>query len=187
MAINPKKGFALLIAVVFVSVVLALGTALSSLAYKQQTLASGGARSQYAFYAADAALECALFEAQKNGCSDPYRYENYTPGRLAPCAGSSSVPGCGGLNYGGAYFQEICFNTGACPNQRVVKQMFPIAFPDPIFKVNGTETQCADVTVYETLGKAAGSTFVFAQGYDVPCSKVGSTNRIVARGLYAHF
>ena len=62
---QPQRGFALLVAVVFMSVMLSFGLALGSLSYKQQVLAGASVQSQYAFYAADAGLECALYEDQK--------------------------------------------------------------------------------------------------------------------------
>ena len=53
---KTQRGFALLIAIIFMSVMLSFGLALGSLAYKQQVLASSAIQSQYAFYAADSAL-----------------------------------------------------------------------------------------------------------------------------------
>lgn len=61
----PHRGFTLLIALVLTSVVLAVGIALLDIAYKQILLASSAKNSQYAFYAADSALECALYYDQK--------------------------------------------------------------------------------------------------------------------------
>jgi Tfp pilus assembly protein PilX len=67
-----EAGVALLIAVIFMSVMLAIGLALGSLSYKQQVLASGAIQSQYAFYAADAGLECALYGDQKLDLFNPF-------------------------------------------------------------------------------------------------------------------
>lgn len=64
--ISPR-GFTLLISVVLASVVLAIGLALLDIAYKQVILSSSARNSQYAFYAADAALECALYYDQQLG------------------------------------------------------------------------------------------------------------------------
>lgn len=64
---EEHRGFALLIAVVLSSVVLALGVALLDIAYKQVLLSSSAKNSQYAFYNADSALECALYYDQKQG------------------------------------------------------------------------------------------------------------------------
>ncbi len=64
---HASKGFALLITLIFVSVILALGASLLDVAYKQILLSSSSRQSQYAFYNADSAMECALFYDQKNG------------------------------------------------------------------------------------------------------------------------
>ena len=62
---TTHRGFALLISVILTSVVLALGIALLDIAYKQVLLSSSAKNSQYAFYNADSALECALYYDQK--------------------------------------------------------------------------------------------------------------------------
>lgn len=58
---REHRGFTLLVAIILASVALSLGLALMDVAYKQVILASSSKQSQYAFYAADAGLECALF------------------------------------------------------------------------------------------------------------------------------
>lgn len=60
-----QRGFTLLIAVILASVLLTVGIALLDIAYKQVILSSSAKQSQYAFYAADAALECALYYDQR--------------------------------------------------------------------------------------------------------------------------
>jgi Tfp pilus assembly protein PilX len=56
-----EKGFTLLLAALISSIVLSLGAAVFAIAQKQIALASVGKNSQFAFYAADSAAECALF------------------------------------------------------------------------------------------------------------------------------
>lgn len=65
MITTNHRGFTLLISIVLTSVVLAIGVALLDIAYKQIQLASSSKNSQYAFYNADSALECALYWDQK--------------------------------------------------------------------------------------------------------------------------
>jgi len=65
-----RRGFALLIAIILTSVLLAVGIALLDIAYKQVLLASGSKNSQYAFYNADSGLECALYWDQKFNAFD---------------------------------------------------------------------------------------------------------------------
>lgn len=63
---TPQRGFTLLIAVVLTAVLLSVGFALLDIAYKQIVLSSTARNSQYAFYAADSAMECALYWDQQH-------------------------------------------------------------------------------------------------------------------------
>src|SRR5229473_174899 len=56
-----QKGFTLLLAALISSIVLSLGAAIFSIAQKELALSSVGRNSQFAFYAADTAAECALY------------------------------------------------------------------------------------------------------------------------------
>ncbi len=67
---TEPRGFTLLIAVVLSSVIVSVSLALLDITYKQVTLASAAAQSQYAFYNADTALECALYWDQKANAFD---------------------------------------------------------------------------------------------------------------------
>ncbi len=60
---NPR-GFTLLISMIFTSVVLSVGLALMDVAYKQAVLVAASRQSEYAFYNADSAMECALEQDQ---------------------------------------------------------------------------------------------------------------------------
>ncbi|MDB5245056.1 MAG: seg [Parcubacteria group bacterium] len=64
---HASQGFALLITLIFVSVILALGVSLLDVAYKQVLLSSSARQSQFAFYNADSAMECTLYFDQKKG------------------------------------------------------------------------------------------------------------------------
>ena len=58
----PKQeGFTILLAALVATLVLALGVSVFSIAQKQIVLSSLGRSSQYAFYTADTAAECALY------------------------------------------------------------------------------------------------------------------------------
>lgn len=59
-SIRPR-GFTLLLAALIASIVMALGGSIFTIAQKQVTLSSIGRDSQFAFYAADTAAECALY------------------------------------------------------------------------------------------------------------------------------
>lgn len=155
----PQKGFALLIAVIFMSVMLSFGLTLGSIAYKQQVLASGAIQSQYAFYAADAALECALYADQKINLFAYGNYEPSNPTKTMTCDGA-----------------VIVVNQVRSPSRLVSTARISL---------DGNK-HCADVTIFKPSG--LGTSYLFAEGYNVSCSTVGDANvRISVRGIQAHY
>ncbi len=158
---HTQRGFALLIAIIFMSVMLTFGLALGSLAYKQQVLASSAVESQQAFYAADAALECALYYDQQQ---DLFAY---------PASDPSSAPAitCDGVS-------AISATKTWSASQFTVTNRVQL----------DSNKHCADVTVYKPP-PGAGTTYIFSQGYDVSCSTVSSPSgaRFAARGLKVHY
>lgn len=56
-----KTGFALLFSVLIASIMLSIALAIFNIVYKELILSSAVKNSQFAFYAADAGLECALY------------------------------------------------------------------------------------------------------------------------------
>jgi Tfp pilus assembly protein PilX len=156
-SLATNRGFTLLIAVIFMSVMLAFGLALSSLSYKQQVLASSAILSQYAFYAADAGLECGLYADQQQNL---FAY---------PASSPSSAPTATCDNA-----QPISSSDTWSPTRFVVTNRFSL----------DSNTRCVDVTVYKPNG--TGTTYIFSQGYDLPCTTVANPPtgaRIVSRGI----
>jgi hypothetical protein len=155
-----KRGFALFIAIVFMSVMLLFGLALGSLSYKQQVLASSSVESQYAFYAADAALECTMYYDQQQNL---FAYPPSDPGVAPSMVCDGGTPYSTSESWSGA--QWVITNR--------------IKFD--------SNTRCADVVVYKPNG--AGLTTVYSQGYDVPCATVATPNnaRFVSRGLFSKY
>lgn len=83
---TSPRGFTLLIAVVLTSVLLAVGLTLLDIALKQITLSSTARQSQYAFYAADSAMECALYWDQRENAF------SYASARPSITCGATSIP-----------------------------------------------------------------------------------------------
>ena len=149
------------------SVMLSFGLALGSLGYKQAILAASAIESQYAFYAADAGLECVQYADQQQNL---FAY---------PATQPPSAP------------------VMTCDD---VTATFPPAFPSGVVSYAGTQwvvverlsldsgKRCADVTVYKPA-PGQGITYLYSQGYDVPCSTVAAPGgaRYVARGLRSHY
>src|SRR6185295_5804256 len=63
---TKTRGFTLLISIVVTSMLLIVSFVVVNIALKQLILASAGRESQYAFYAADAGVECATYWDLKN-------------------------------------------------------------------------------------------------------------------------
>ena len=59
---DNKEGFVILIAVLISSLLISLGAFIANIAVKELALSVSGRDSQLAFYAADAAIECALYQ-----------------------------------------------------------------------------------------------------------------------------
>lgn len=170
MAIIPKhtssRGFALLVAVIFMSVMLTLGLSLGSLAYKQQTLASSAIASQYAFYSADAALECMLYAEQQN---DAFNYGAY----------KSIAPDVSKITCDGLQATQSNYVSDLASSLFSVKERFSL---------DGGK-HCADVTLYKygtPQGPYNRTVYILSQGYDVACSSIGGP-RFASRGLEAHY
>ncbi len=155
---NSQKGFALLVAVIFMSVMLSFALTLGSLGYKQQVLASSAKASQYAFYAADAGLECVLYADQQ---TTPNPFLN----------GNSGSFNCAGLS-----------STTLRPQSRPMIDIWQYTKSEMRLNIDGN--RCADVTVYKP--DAATTTYLFSQGYDVTCSEVNGSGRYASRGLQVH-
>jgi len=83
---RAQKGYLILFAVVISSIVLAIGLGIMSIVNKGLILASAGRASQFAFYAADTGIECALYWD---------RVHSGFGVTVFPTSTSSSIPGSG--------------------------------------------------------------------------------------------
>ncbi|MES2134903.1 MAG: pilus assembly PilX N-terminal domain-containing protein [Patescibacteria group bacterium] len=59
--LKSQRGFTLLLAVLIGSILIAIGSAIFNIVSKQIILSSSGRESQFAFFAADTGIECALY------------------------------------------------------------------------------------------------------------------------------
>lgn len=166
---KTQQGFALLIAIIFMSVMLSFGLTLGSLAYKQQILASNAVESQYAFYAADAGLECALYADQKQNLFDYATHSAGNPPQLVTTVACGDTPASSvrlSYSYGTSLIESERFSLDAGKH-------------------------CVDVTIYKySEPQANGITaYLFSQGYNVSCATVASPGgaRFVSRGLNASY
>lgn len=163
---SSNEGFALLVAVIFTSVMLAFALLAGALGYKQSILANAARDSQYAFFAADAALECLLYA---DGPSQrAFRYFITAPPTSAPDIK------CNGVS---AENVSATYESLRTPPRWVVTGFFD--FPT-------TPASCAKVTIYKPpvgYGKA----YFFSEGYSIGCEggDLPDSGRYTVRGLQA--
>jgi len=98
-----NKGYALILSIVVSSVVLSIGLSLLNIVQKEIILSATGRDSQFAFYAADGGVECALY--WDIGYTDTKAFpENLaeTNGNDSPSApGGAGDSDCGNTDFGG--------------------------------------------------------------------------------------
>lgn len=142
---DSTRGFTLLLAVLAASIALVLGTSIFQIAVKQVKLSSISRDSEYAFYAADTAAECALY--WNNVWSYYDIPEPSTPPANSPvCDTQSVIPSSG--------------SRGTLP--------YTLRFQ---FEPNGRCAQVAVTKDWSVVGNAT-TTLIRADGYNVPCSDI---------------
>ena len=163
--VSQRRGFALMIAALVASIVLALGASIYDVSIKQLTLSSLSRESQFAFYAADTAAECALYWDSRElyfGTTTPSGItpvcDSATPLAITAYEGTPAVTDYEGVPSGGAETPPYTY-----PYYEIFN-----------FSPNG---YCANVTVTKTQVGAVVSTVIHANGYNTPCASI-STSRI---------
>ena len=135
---KQPRGFALLVALLISTVAVTLGVSLLDISYKQVVLTSSAKQSRVGFYAADSALECALYYDQQ---VNAFSYANPVVGTSIRCQNMQV------LNY-----NTYTENSGSGP-RRVTTFDVPCSGGGS----NGT------VTIYKS---SAGPTNIYASGYN---------------------
>jgi len=106
-----RQGFTLLFSLLFVSVTLAISLGISDLVISQIELSGTGRNSQFAFYAADSAAECAIYWDRAEN-----KFSTSTSSTIS-CSGQSGIP------VGGAPASSFSlnFDNGSCATVEVNK------------------------------------------------------------------
>ena len=157
------RGFTLLVALIFTSVILAVGLALTDIAVKQVVLASTAQESQYAFYNADSALECGLDQDVQSHTFDYYN----------EAVGSNLGPFmCEG--------QSILYNAGAVASITAATSSRTTTFSVPC--TAGGEQAQVTVLKYDVNGNY--KTFIYSDGFN---NCTDSDPQRVERGLQSHY
>lgn len=162
---EEQGGFTLLLAALIASVVLALGASIFALAQKEVTLSSIGRDSQFAFYAADTAAECALywdFRYQYFGTSTPENAQN---------------PTCDGKPLNATGRSDVYPYTMTSGQMDLFQDVTPIG------------DFCAQVSVTKSLDPSTSAlrTVIHADGYSVSCASIETSPRTLQRSVELHY
>lgn len=158
----PQRGFTLLLAALVASVVLALGAAIFQIAQKQLALSSIGRDSQFAFYAADTAAECALYW--------DFRFDYF-----APEPPPDTDPQCDGIS------MNVTTTDGTPPSYPYTKSSEKMNF----FINASPAGYCAEVFVRKEFDQSTDSvkTTIHADGYSVDCASISTSLHALQRSV----
>ena len=164
---NGQRGFTLLLAALIASVVLMLGSSIFSIAQKQVTLSSLGRDSQFAFYAADTAGECALYY--------DIRFQSFG-------SATSSVPAtivCDKAANG----SDLSATTSVVTTGSAATSTFTMDFfgRDVINGIPSTAVNCAQVTIAKN--PSAPYTVIHSDGYSTSCASITTSARALQRSI----
>jgi hypothetical protein len=163
-----QRGFTLFVAMVVTSTLVVISMGIIAFAVRQSLITSAGRESQYAFYAADTAAECALHwdvVGVPDAAQGPDRYSAFSPQTAAlqvRCNQDNVTVGplSNSLNHWAAN------KTRPVGANYVFTTLSPIRFlPNPY---------CASVTVYKY---DSGATVIESKGYNT-CTAVNSGRRV---------
>lgn len=162
---NLQKGFVILFTILISAIVLMIGLGIFSIATRETVLSGTAREAQYAFYAADAGIECALYaESIPGGPFTPLGHG--TPFNCGE-AGSISVAGATGTSELDPFTFHILVGTGqdkTCatvsvfdfstssghPARRVISQGYNVCNPDGTPATNPILVERNLDTMYET-------------------------------------
>lgn len=137
---NQKKeaGFTLLLAALVASIAVALGASIFGIAQKELTLSSIGRDSQFAFYAADTAAECALYWDVRHDY-----FALTTPGGVEPICDSQTLTVTG---HDTSYPYTMVFQfepNGHCADVSVTKSLNASNILATVIRADGFSVDCA--------------------------------------------
>lgn len=187
---KDNRGFTLLFAILVAILVLAVGTSIINIALKQVILSGAGRESQFAFYAANSGLECALYW-DLNGS---YIDESGQPKYVFPPPNSDSSSRrvdlndvyCGGTNImsGISEFDQDYTTAWITESVGDNRTIFRIVVSNDVAGVSGN-LYCAEVTVTKSEVADEVYTRIESQGLNT-CDPEGNA-RAVQRGLVLEY
>jgi Tfp pilus assembly protein PilX len=183
---QQQAGFALLISMLVVGVVISVGLSILDLSIKQVRLSSDARESELAFHAANAGMECARYwrrdEAAlvENGQAMTPSCFGVSAGAVTPSNLAANVTGDGD-----AYKYEYDFTWGGGTEVRCTRVNMIVASSTTNgagITINGMDTLVAGYPASSGTSRfcEAGSrcTTVSVQGYNLPCANTGGIGAV---------
>ena len=153
---NRKAGVAILFAILLVSIVLAVSLTLFNITFRQLILSSLARESQFAFYAADSARNCARhYDSLETPGERPFGYFGLSGSSLVYNQPTVATLNCG---------QLVTFT----PPGSFPLDASPIVFNFTVVFNSGDKDTCARVTVTKYRGDvdSLGKTKIESRGYN---------------------
>ncbi|MFW0871429.1 MAG: hypothetical protein ACKKL4_03180 [Patescibacteria group bacterium] len=155
---DNENGFVILIAVLVSSLLISLGAFIASIAVKELSLSVSGRDSQLAFYAADAAAECALYQDLH---IQAFTSSSSAPGPATLLCNSSQTP--------------IVVDSGRSDGDTGVSS-FEVSFPlNDGDNINFSPYAVVQITK-DDIGGPNDKTIIESRGYNV--KSTSTTNRV---------
>ncbi len=177
-----QTGFALLMTLVVVSVVISVGLTLIELTIKQLRLSTGAKDSEIAFHAANAGVECVRYwrlassTQFENGAGNTVPMNCFGAG-VSPVTMADLSPGSELI-----FKYDVEFTWGATGAQRCSKATFVTLSSDPASTGVTLTNVPTHIIGYPNTNKScqAGGlcTIVSVRGYNQPCTNVGALGTV---------
>ena len=170
---DRQAGFTLLLAALVSSIVLALGAAIFAIAQKELILSSVGRNSQFAFYAADSAAECALYHDVRFSF-----FATSTPP-------DDPTPKCDGQTLKGIDGSDLNLQRPAPSNPNPYPYTMSFQYQISSTDLAGTlRYYCAQVSVTKSkMPSGSISSTVRADGFSTPCATITSDSQSLQRSV----
>ncbi len=156
----------MLFAVLVSSVLLSVGVSIFNLTIKELVLSSSGRESQFAFYAADTGIECAIywdFKATEPGTM--YATSTDSAGSWRETIVDTQAPTCVGVDLAPSFKNPVFVS----PSPVSATTQFELTIPNE-FPVGTPAPYCAIVTVTKATTGGITTTTISSRGYNMGCS-----------------
>lgn len=178
---SKKQGFALLMALIVVSVVISIGLSVLELTLKQVRLSTNSKDSEIVFHATNAGLECARYWLNKEATTSIEIGANISPTCFGVSSNPSTVSKTSPVATGGvAYKYEMDFTWGSAPTERCSKMtiLTLVSTPSATTTVNGMSGVSGVIPGYPGTEKKCGPSgrcsVISIQGFNRACSMIDS-------------